>query len=87
MQTSILSVRLSERERSLIESAAEETKTTVSDFARRLLVEAAETTLADRTVVTIPADRWAEFEAWAARPTEDVPALRRLFADKAPWER
>ena len=85
--TSILSVRVSPDERALLDAAAEELRTSVSDFVRRAAVEAAEMEILNRSTVVIPAESWEAFEAWAARPAEDVPGLVELFSRKPTWER
>ena len=41
----------------------------------------------NRSNVVIPAESWEAFEAWAARPAEDVPGLVELFSRKPTWER
>ena len=82
----ILSVRVSPGERSILESAAAQARTSLSDFVRRKAVEAAEAEMLDRTRVVIPASDWARFEAWAASPAKEVPALRELAAHKPVWQ-
>jgi uncharacterized protein (DUF1778 family) len=76
--TTILSVRVSPGERALLEAAAEQSRTSLSDFMRRKSVEAAELEILNRSVVTIPAEHWEAFEAWINRPAEVIPALRVL---------
>jgi uncharacterized protein (DUF1778 family) len=85
--TSILSVRVNPEERALLEAAAEQSRTTLSDFVRRKAVEAAETDVLNRTVVTIPAKDWEAFEAWINRPAETIPALKKLAQVVPPWKR
>ena len=85
--TSILSVRVSPDERELIDAAAAQTRTSISDFVRRAAIEAAEMEILNRSNVTIPAESWEAFEAWAARPAEDIPGLVELFRRKPTWER
>jgi uncharacterized protein (DUF1778 family) len=85
--TSILSVRVNPEERALLEAAAEQAHTTLSDFVRRKAVEAAETDVLNRTVVTIPAEDWEKFEAWINRPAETIPALVELAKVVPPWKR
>lgn len=83
----VLSVRMSAEERALLEQAAEQARSSLSEFARRRLVEAAELELMMPRPTTIPAAEWERFEAWAHRPPEDLPALRRLADAKPPkWE-
>ncbi len=81
-----ISVRLSEAERDLLETAAEQSRTNLSDFIRRRAIEAAELQLLDRRVVTIPNESWAKFEALARGPAKDMPALRRLAENRVAWE-
>ena len=85
--SSVLSVRINPAERALLEAAAEQAHTTVSNFVRRRAVEAAEAEVLNRSVVTIPAEDWASFEAWAARPAETIPALAELSRRRPSWER
>ncbi len=69
--SSVLSVRLSEQERVLLEAASSQAHTNLSDFVRRKALEAAEADLTDRRIVTIPAKDWDRFEAWARAPARD----------------
>ncbi len=82
----IVSVRVSQSERDLLESAATHARTSLSDFVRRKGIEAAELELLDARVVTIPAADWARFEAWVDAPAKDVPALRTLAATRPAWQ-
>jgi len=85
--TSILSVRVSPDERAILEAAAEQSRTSLSDFMRRKAVEAAETDMFHRGIVTIPAKDWEAFETWIHRPAETVPALKDLAKRVPSWER
>lgn len=82
----VLSVRVSRDERALLEAAAEHARTNLSDFVRRRAIEAAETDLLNRSVVTIPAEDWEKFEAWVDAPAKDIPALRKLSATTPAWQ-
>ena len=87
MTTTVLSVRVSQEERALLEAASEQAHTSLSDFVRRKAVDAAESEMLDRRIVTIPAKDWDKFEAWASKPAKAIPALKEL-AKKAPtWQR
>ncbi len=81
----VLSVRVSPDERALLEAAAEQARTNLSDFIRRRAIEAAEADLLERRIVTIPAKDWANFEAWASAPAKVVPALRKLAKTRPSW--
>ncbi|MFY9627732.1 MAG: DUF1778 domain-containing protein [Methylocystis sp.] len=85
--TSILSVRVNPDERAILEAAAEQAQTSLSDFMRRKSLEAAEVEMLGRSVVTIPAKDWEAFEAWIDRPAEAVPALAELARRSPSWER
>ena len=85
--TSILSVRVNPDERAILEAAAEQARTSLSDFVRRKAVEAAEADVLNRTIVTIPAEHWEAFEAWINRPAEVIPALKKLARVTPPRER
>jgi len=82
----ILSVRVSADERDLLALAAEQTRTTLSDFVRRTAIEGAEMALMDHRLVTIPAEDWEKFEAWANAPPREVPALRALAETRPAWK-
>jgi uncharacterized protein (DUF1778 family) len=86
MTTSVLSVRVSEEERALLEAASELARTSLSEFVRRKAVEAAEADVLDRRIITIPAKDWEAFEAWANRPAEEIQGLRDLFGKAPTWE-
>ena len=84
--TSVLSVRVSSDERAILEAAAEQSRTSLSDFVRRKALESAEIEVLNRIIVTIPAKDWGAFEAWVTRPTEAIPALTELARRTPTWE-
>jgi uncharacterized protein (DUF1778 family) len=86
MSTSVLSVRVSEEERALLEAASELARTSLSDFIRRKALDAAEGDILERRIVTIPAKDWKAFEAWAKRPPQESAALKELAGKKPTWQ-
>jgi len=80
-----VSVRVSTQERELLEAAAAQSRTNLSDFIRRKAVEAAEIELVHQNLVVIPAADWERFEAWVDSPARDVPALRDLAGSTPAW--
>ncbi|MFM9971608.1 MAG: DUF1778 domain-containing protein [Burkholderiales bacterium] len=82
----ILSVRVSAAERTLLESAAAQSRTTLSDFIRRKAIDAAEADVLDRRSVVIAAKDWEKFEAWAHAPARKIPALRKLSRTPPVWK-
>ena len=87
MTTSVLSVRVSEEERALLEAASEQARTSLSDFVRRKALDAAEVDFLERRVATIPAKDWEAFEAWAERPPEKIAALESLARTPPKWRK
>jgi uncharacterized protein (DUF1778 family) len=87
MTTSVLSVRVSENERALLEAASEQARTNLSDFVRRKALEAAEIDMLERRVVAIPAKDWEAFEAWADRPPQKIAALEELARTEPEWRK
>lgn len=83
--TSVLSIRVSAGERAILEAAAEQARTSLSDFMRRKALEAAEIDVLNCSVVTIPAKDWEAFEAWINCPAESIPALRELARKVPGW--
>ena len=71
----------------MLEAAAGQSRTSLSDFVRRKALEAAESDVLNRSVVTIPAQDWEAFEAWIERPAKKIPALQELARKTLSWER
>jgi len=84
---SILSVRVTEKERQLLEDAASQVHTNLSEFVRRNALLAAEEELLERRVVIIPAEQWEALEKWMQAPARDNPALKKLANLTPVWER
>lgn len=80
-----VSVRISAQERELLEAAAEQSRTNLSDFIRRKAVEAAEMELVHQNRVIIPIVDWKKFETWVDSPPKEVPALHNLAMTSPVW--
>jgi uncharacterized protein (DUF1778 family) len=87
MATSVLSVRVNDEERALLEAASEQARTSLSDFVRRKAIEAAEIDVLERRLVAIPAKDWEAFEAWAHRPPQKIAALDELARTDPKWRK
>ena len=87
MASSVLSVRLSDQERTLLEAASSHARTNVSDFVRRKALEAAETDMVERRIVTVPAKDWERFDAWAASPPREITGLKDLARRSPTWRK
>lgn len=83
--TTVLSVRVSTSEKAVLEAASEGARTNLSDFVRRASLEAAELSMLQRNIVSIPAQRWEEFEAWVSRPAVKNVKLQKLASKKPTW--
>ncbi len=86
MATEVLSVRVSEEERALLEAASELARTSLSEFVRRKALDAAEMDVLERRIVTIAAKDWKKFEAWANRPPEKIERLKDLARKASTWQ-
>ena len=86
MATSVLSVRVNEAEKTLLEMAAKHAHTNLSDFIRRKALESAEMEILDKTYIEIPAENWEAFESWLNEPPKVTPELKRLMQTKPAWE-
>ncbi len=84
--TQVLSVRVSEAERDLLEAASELARTSLSEFVRRKALDAAEVDVLERRIVTIAAKDWKKFEAWANRPAEEIEGLKELARKRPTWQ-
>ena len=87
MTTTVLSVRVSDEERALLEEASAQARTSLSEFIRRKALDAAEVDVLERRVVTIPARDWAAFEAWANRPPRKIAGLKALGGKRPAWQK
>ena len=85
--TSVLSVRVSSDERALLEEAASQARTSLSDFVRRKALESAEIDILQQTLITIPAKDWETFEAWLSKPASANSGLEALARRKPVWEK
>jgi len=87
MATTVLSVRVSDDERAILESASAQARTNLSDFVRRKALEAAEIDVMERRIVIIPAQDWEAFEAWVNRPAEHLSAIAELARRDPTWQK
>ncbi len=84
--SAVLSVRVSPDEKAMLQLAADQTHSTVSEFMRRNALEAAKEALLQRTVVRLSVDQWEAFEAILNAPAKEIPALKELANRTPVWE-
>jgi uncharacterized protein (DUF1778 family) len=82
-----INLRASERQKLLIDRAADALGRSRSDFMLDTACREAESVLLDRRYFSLPEDEFKKFVAMLDRPPKDNPRLRRLLQSKAPWDR
>jgi uncharacterized protein (DUF1778 family) len=82
-----INLRASRKQRSLIDRAAQALGKNRSDFMLEASCREAESVLLDRRYFALDAEAFEQFTAMLDAPPAANPRLRRLLAEKAPWER
>ncbi len=82
-----INLRANQRQRTLIDRAAQTLGKNRSDFMLEAACRAADAVLLDRRLFLLDDKAYKRFAAALDKPTADNPRLRRLLASKAPWER
>ncbi len=82
-----INLRASGAQRSLIDQAAQALGKSRSDFMLEASCREAESVLLDRRYFALDAETFEEFTAMPEAPPATNPRLRRLLAEKAPWDR
>jgi uncharacterized protein (DUF1778 family) len=82
-----INLRASQKQKVLIDRAAEALGMSRSDFMLETACREAESVLLDRRYFALSEDALKRFMAMLDKPPRDNPRLRRLLQTKAPWER
>src|SRR5271169_1566552 len=82
-----INLRASQRQKVLIDRAAEALGRSRSDFMLETACREAETVLLDRRYFALSEDAFKRFRAMLDKSPTSNPKLRRLLQTKAPWER
>ncbi len=82
-----INLRANQRQRALIDQAAETLGKNRSDFMLEAACREADTVLLDRRFFLLDEKAYKRFTAALDKSPADNPKLRRLLASKAPWER
>jgi uncharacterized protein (DUF1778 family) len=82
-----VNLRASQRQRALIDRAAQTLGKNRSDFMLEAACREADAVLIDRRIFRVDEKTYKRFTAALDKPPADNPKLRRLLASKAPWER
>ncbi len=82
-----INLRANQRQRALIDQAAETLGQNRSDFMLEAACRAADAVLSDRRLFLLDEKAYKRFTAALDKPPAENPKLRRLLASKVPWER
>jgi uncharacterized protein (DUF1778 family) len=82
-----INLRASQKQKLLIDRAAEALGRSRSDFMLDTACREAESILLDGRYFSLPEADFKKFVAMLDRPPKDNPRLRRLLQTKAPWDR
>jgi uncharacterized protein (DUF1778 family) len=80
-RTEKLDLRLTASAKRALQSAAQASHKTVSDFVLESALERADTVLADRQVFRLDERRWNAFMAALDAPVKPLPRLARLLSE------
>ena len=82
-----INLRANQRQRALIDRAAEALGKNRSDFMLEVTCREADAVLLDRRVFLLDEKAYKRFTAALDKSPGDNPKLRRLLTSKTPWER
>jgi uncharacterized protein (DUF1778 family) len=82
-----INLRASQKQKVLIDRAAEALGRSRSEFMLDTACREAESILLDRRYFALPEEDYKKFVAMLDRPPKDNPRLRRLLLTRAPWDR
>jgi len=82
-----INLRASQKQKALIDRAAEALGRSRSDFMLEIACREAELVLLDRRYFALTEDKFKRFMAMLDKPPNNNLRLRRLLQTKAPWER
>lgn len=82
-----INIRAKERQRDLIDQAAERLGRSRSDFMLEASCQKAEDVLLDQAFFAVDSGTFAKFQKLLDQPLPPTDKLRRLLKTKAPWEK
>jgi uncharacterized protein (DUF1778 family) len=86
-ESQTISLRVPRQRRELIDRAARATGKSRTEFILDSATREAEDALLDRRIFQLDAAQYAAFERALDAPPQPGPALHKLLAETAPWER
>lgn len=85
-RTEKIDLRVTARAKEALQSAAEATRTTLSDFVLESALSRADGVLAERQVFRLDAERWQAFLEALDAPPHPKPRLRKLLQEKSVFD-
>jgi uncharacterized protein (DUF1778 family) len=82
-----INLRATQRQKALIDRAAEALGRNRSDFMLESACREAEAVLLDRRYFALPAEDFKRFAAMLDKPPASNPRLARLLKTKSPWDK
>jgi uncharacterized protein (DUF1778 family) len=82
-----INLRATNRQKALIDRAAESLGRSRSDFMLDAVCREAESVLLDQRYFSLSSQAFRKFTEMLDNPPKDNPKLRKLLETKAPWER
>jgi len=86
-RTETINIRVTKKQKRLIDQAVERTGKNRSDFMLETVCREAESVLLDQTHFSVSREKFLQFMAILDQPPKDNPKLRELLDTKPPWER
>ena len=86
-RTAPINIRARQAQRDLIDKAATALHKNRSDFMLEVACREAENVLLDQRFFQLDGEAFSAFQAILEAPVADNPALQKLLASKAPWEK
>jgi uncharacterized protein (DUF1778 family) len=83
----VINLRIQPQHKALIDRAASLSGKNRTAFILENAIRSAEEMLTDRTHFQLPPEQWEAFCTALDAPVQDNPALARLLATSAPWEK
>lgn len=85
LRDEVINLRVSKRQKNLIDQAAELLDRSRSDFMLDVACREAQALLLDQNHFSLSEDKFKRFMAALDEPPRDNPKLRKLLQSKAPW--
>jgi uncharacterized protein (DUF1778 family) len=86
LKTERINLRATPQQQMLIQQAAEIKRKSISEFILESACAVAENALLDQRIFFLNDAQWIAFQEALNSPPVEIPALKKLMEEKAPWE-